>query len=147
MSCGFGIHLEEQSAVLDQVKMVVSSMRRKNKASLLPFQTGILISVEALRGLFNALKDLFNVKFILTARLNQDPVENIFSQIRGIGSSHPGPVDCANRLRLLLLGKNCQAIVENPAVAFEQDDSSSSDFDTGTNLMNEVTSRILTDEV
>ena len=147
MSCGFGIHLEEHSAVLDQVKMVVSSMRRKNKASLLPFQTGILISVEALRGLFNALKDLFNVKFILTARLNQDPVENIFSQIRGIGSSHPGPVDCANRLRLLLLGKNCQAIVENPAVAFEQDDSSSSDFDTGTNLMNEVTSRILTDEV
>ena len=146
MACGFGIHLEEQSAILAQVKMVVDSMRRKNKATLLPFQTGILISLEALNCLFNDLKARYKVKFILTSRLNQDPVENTFSQIRGIGSSHPGPVDCANRLRLLLLGKNCQAVVENPAVAFEPDDASSCNFDTGTILMNDVTSTILADQ-
>ena len=69
MACGFGIHLEEQSAILAQVKMVVGSMRRKNKATLLPFQTGILISLEALNCLFNDLKARYKVKFILTSRL------------------------------------------------------------------------------
>lgn len=146
MACGFGIHFQEQSAVLEKVKQVAGSMRRKNKSSLLPFQTGILISTAAIQGLYNDLKEKFNIKFILTSRLNQDPVENTFSQIRGMGSSHPGPVDSANRLRLLLLGRNAQAVVENPAVAFEQDDSSGSDFDCGTILMKEVTSQILTEE-
>jgi len=146
MACGFGLHLEEQSAVLDQVELVVGSMKRKNKWSLLPFQTGFLISIGALRGLFNDLKEKFNIKFILTSRLNQDSVETTFSQVRGMGSSHPGPVDCANRLRLLLLGRNAQAVVENPAVAFEPDDSSECHFNTGTILMKEVTAPILTDE-
>ena len=123
MACGFGIHLEEQNAVLEKVFSCVESMRQKGRRSLLPFQKGLLISIRALQGLYQDLSTNHQVKFILTARLNQDSVENTFSKIRGIGSSHPGPLDCKNRLRLILLGKNGTWIVEQPSVAMEMPES------------------------
>ena len=119
MACGYGIHLEEQNAVLEKVFSCVQTMRQKGRRSLLPFQKGMLISIRALQGLHQDLSKNHEVKFVLTARLNQDSVENTFSQVRGIGSSHPGPLDCKNRLRLILLGKNGTWIVEQPSVAIE----------------------------
>ena len=65
---------------------------------------------------YQDLKSSYHIDYLLTARLNQDPAENTFTQVRGIGHchTHPGPVDCANRLRLIMLGKNCNIIVDNP---------------------------------
>ncbi len=59
----------------------------------------------------NVIKN-FKVNYILTYKLHQDSVENIFSQIRGMGHQygHPTPVEASNRLRLILLSKNLSQI-------------------------------------
>ena len=126
LGCAFGKHFSEQSAILDQVSTCVETMHAIGKKSLLPFQKGMLISINALKGLYQDLKSFHHIEYLLTARLNQDPAENTFTQVRGIGHSHthPGPVDCANRLRLIMLGKNCNVIVENPSVAMEKEPKS-----------------------
>ena len=141
MACGFGVHFEEQNSVLEKVCSCVESMRQRGRRSLLPFQKGMMISIRALQGLYQDLNKNFQVPFILTSRLNQDSVENTFSQIRGIGSSHPGPMDCKNRLRLILLGKNGTAIVEQPSVAIEPTNSQEM-FDTSSLIMAKVVSNV-----
>ena len=40
-------------------------------------------------------------RFLLTSRLTQDALENLFSQIRGRGDSHPTPVKFRHNLRLI----------------------------------------------
>lgn len=51
-------------------------------------------SIRSLLGLFNDLRK-YDVKYILTARLNQDCLENFFCLVRGLGhfNDHPTPVD------------------------------------------------------
>ncbi|GBN26121.1 hypothetical protein AVEN_229752-1 [Araneus ventricosus] len=80
--------------------------KRKGK-SYLPFQKGFSIPVASLYGSYGDLKPL-NVKFILTSRLNQDCLENFFSQIRSIGHfyDHPLPSEEKHLIRMLLFGKN-----------------------------------------
>jgi len=55
------------------------------------------------------------LSFLLTAKLNQDALENVFSQIRALGgnNSHPNSVDTINRIRTLCLSKNVHAIVSD----------------------------------
>ena len=79
-----------------------------NKKTLLPFQNGLLLSITALKGLYEYLKDHHAVKYLLTAQLNQDCLENFFTQLRGLGHhyDHPSPVEAKNRFRLLLLARN-----------------------------------------
>uniref|UniRef100_T1IQE0 Transposable element P transposase n=1 Tax=Strigamia maritima TaxID=126957 RepID=T1IQE0_STRMM len=62
---------------------------------------GVLQDVKALNG-----------KYILTARLNQDCLENFFSRVRGIGQfyDHPLPADVRTRIRLLILGSSAGEI-------------------------------------
>jgi len=57
---------------------------------------------------------------LLTGKLTQDILENFFSLLRGIGgyNTHPGPVEAINRMRIILLGKDPEHIVYNPAVEF-----------------------------
>ena len=80
---------------------------------------------------------------MLTSRINQDSVENTFSQIRGIGSPHPGPVESKNRLRLILLGKNGKILVQNSSVVQEVTSSNDEiEFDNGVLIMKDVASGI-----
>ncbi|CAL1261083.1 unnamed protein product [Larinioides sclopetarius] len=53
-----------------------------------------------------------NVSSCNGSRLNQDCLENFFSQIRGVGHfyDHPLPSEVKHRIRLLLLGKNVDDI-------------------------------------
>ncbi len=48
----------------------------------------------------------------------QDPLENFFSQLRGLGGQnvHPTAVDAMQRIRLILIGENAEDLVSNPAV-------------------------------
>ena len=56
--------------------------------------------------LFEDLKSMYNVEYILTTRLNQDVVENLFSQLRYSGGSDPkfGALKFRQLLRDFILG-------------------------------------------
>lgn len=59
------------------------------------------------------LSEEFDVKYILTRRLNQDILENFFSYIRSMGATndHSTPVAVKNRLKWYILGKNSEYVV------------------------------------
>ena len=63
-----------------------------------------------IRSLLGIHRDLAakHVKYILTSRFNQDCLENLFSQIRGLGNfyDNPLPSEVKNRLRLLITEVN-----------------------------------------
>uniref|UniRef100_A0A182FWF1 Transposable element P transposase-like RNase H C-terminal domain-containing protein n=1 Tax=Anopheles albimanus TaxID=7167 RepID=A0A182FWF1_ANOAL len=72
----------------------------------------------------SAMSDMY--ESILNMRLNQDVLENFFSQIRQIGGvhDHPSPIRCLYRIRLLMLGKSSIVLLNqtsnNPAVGIER---------------------------
>lgn len=79
----------------------------------LPFQKGILISNESLKNLYNDIKIMFEntqypVTYIMTTRLNQDVVENLFAYIRATGACNDRPtaLDLRYRFRWYILGKH-----------------------------------------
>jgi hypothetical protein len=89
------------------------------------------MTIRSVQALYYDMKASYGTRYILTSRLNQDPEESFFSRIRGIGgtNTHPGPVEFADRFRLLLIGRNTDFIVQNaPVEAIEgkEDDNSES---------------------
>jgi hypothetical protein len=121
-ACGFGIHIDEQMSVLDRMRNNISSLRVIGKKTLLPFQKGFLISIASTKGLFAELKSE-GKQCLLTAHCNSDPAENFFSCLRTLGGSndHPGPVECMNRIRLLIMSRDAKIVVENSAVEIEEE--------------------------
>lgn len=98
---GYGAYLAEQNEALDFVlndfknyrfflkkendnATESDNMNRKVRENLLPCQEAFIISTMSLKGLWAYLKEEKKVplKFLLTSRLNQDALENYFSQIR-----------------------------------------------------------------
>lgn len=78
----------------------IKEMRVGKKATLLPFQKGILVCNKSLQEMFTYIKnkyssEIFQIKYILTRRLNQDILENFFSYLRSMdaGYDHPTPVE------------------------------------------------------
>lgn len=104
LRCGFGIKLETQNDILLQAKKYVQEMRIVGRANLLPFQKGWIISISSLIELLHFLQQ-YGLKYVITSRLNQDALESLFSQIRGLGHfyDHPLPIDFKYRLRQVLL--------------------------------------------
>nr|CAH7712823.1 unnamed protein product [Callosobruchus chinensis] len=74
--------------------------------------SGILLTNKSMAELYNYVHLTYGVKYILTSRLNQDVLENVFSYIRGTGGAndHPSPLEFRYRLRWYILGKNSAAI-------------------------------------
>ncbi len=121
---------ESQKSMLLKAKEEIGGMRIIDKKvllntgkiqpvkSLLPFQKGWVISIESSLALLSRLKEKYQAKFIMTSRLNQDIVENLFSRMRYMGgaNTHPGCVEFMNRLRLLILGQSSELIVETASV-------------------------------
>lgn len=62
----------------------------------------------SLKQLFDDQKTRYDVKYILTYRLNQDVLENFFGAIRSKGGlhDHPNSLEFKYRLRSYILGKN-----------------------------------------
>uniref|UniRef100_A0A182YRN3 Transposable element P transposase-like RNase H C-terminal domain-containing protein n=1 Tax=Anopheles stephensi TaxID=30069 RepID=A0A182YRN3_ANOST len=54
------------------------------------------------------MKAKHNIKFISTYKLNQDVLENFFSQLRQIGGvyDHPSALPCLYRIRMMIIGKS-----------------------------------------
>ena len=81
------------------------------RKQMVAFQKGILCSINSVRSLFDELrKEGFS--YLLTHKLHQDFVENLFSAIQGMGGSdtNPDPVTFCNRIRILKIQQNYDPI-------------------------------------
>ena len=96
---------------------------KPDSAALLPFQRGILLACKGMKQLFPYLKERYGFDYVLTKRLNQDFIENLFSVVRAIGATndHPDATDALDRLRLHMIGQDTGIVVENSSVKFEED--------------------------
>ena len=124
LECGFGVHLEEQTAVIQKMMKAVEKMRCLGKrAQNLPFQKGIMISSQSLLGLREALHKRYKVDFLLTSHLNQDCIENLFSRVRALGGSytHPTSTEFIYRMRKLIVGKASDLVIETAPVEMADD--------------------------
>lgn len=103
----YGTHIEEQELLFDNVYDTISKMKCIGKKTLQTFQKGILMHINGTRHLLNILKEN-GLQYLLTSKINQDALENLFSQLRTRGglNDHPSPLNALHRLRMILLGKN-----------------------------------------
>ena len=70
-----------------------------------PVQAGIKLSTTSVLDLHGNLMSSSETRFLLTSRLNQDALENVFSQVRGKGDSHPSIVAFRYNLRCVCLSQ------------------------------------------
>ena len=84
---------------------------KNERKEMVAFQKGILCSIQAVRSLWEELrKEGFS--YLLTHKLNQDIIENLFSAIRGMGGAdtNPDPVTFYNRIRILKIQEDYDPI-------------------------------------
>lgn len=82
----YGKDLEIQNKTLNEMIDTMSTMRciskkRKTETFLQVFQKGVIMSCRSLQSLYIDLKEKYNISYVLTHRLNQDCLENFFSQV------------------------------------------------------------------
>lgn len=132
ISFGFGLHANKQLEALEKMEALVHGMKvffRKRDGSLiprqtmLPFQQGILMSIASIRALLDYTKREYQATYILTAKVNQDFIENFFTQFRSLfgPNTHPSPVEAMQRYRILQIGQHSEIVAKNPSVAVEED--------------------------
>lgn len=103
----YSVNIDYQNNILDDVTSTIKDMRvGKIKTSLLPLQKGILLSNVSLKNHFEDLKQKFSagdrpVIYLITNRLNQDVIENLFGYIRAMRGINNilTPLDFHYRLR------------------------------------------------
>ena len=90
LSCALGgQHTYEQFNVLDRMLLFLEKFRVLHsttgniRESWLPWTHGLVCSIKSTKSIYEDLVVNGPFKFILTARLNQDFLENLFSRIRG----------------------------------------------------------------
>jgi hypothetical protein len=124
LECGFGVHFQDQAAVVNEMIKMAEVMRSgEKKTKNLPFQKGILISSKSLLSLFDDLRENRGIEFLLTSHLNQDCLENFFSRVRALGgtNTHPTTVQFIHRLKHLIVGKSSDLVVKTAPVQMEDD--------------------------
>jgi len=112
---GKSYYIQQQNSALKKMFNMIQNMRCIGKKNLQVFQTATLMSINSLKSLFRDMKKNYGVHFILTHKVNQDSLENLFSQLRLKGGSndHPTPLDTLNRLKILILGKSMIPVQAN----------------------------------
>ncbi len=120
-----------QEEILQRAKEEIGGMRVINNrvlqergvlqpvGHLLPFQKGWMVSIDAALELRHKLATQYGAKFLMTSRINQDVVENLFSRIRYLGACndyHPGPAEFKRRLKALLLARSADFVVNSAPV-------------------------------
>ena len=101
--CAQNTALVSSESLIRQSRKCLKETRRR---TLLPCQIGMLRCITSLRGLYAALSSTQgDFKYIMTSHLNQDCVENLFSQVRGMSGANqmPDAADFTARLRMLLM--------------------------------------------
>lgn len=116
---GYGIDLESQNSLIEEMNTFIKEMRAGSRKSLMPFQKGILLSNQSLMQLLPFLRSKFKIddsteiQYILTRLLDQDILENFFAHLRSMGGTydHPTPVEITNRLKWYILGRNADNVI------------------------------------
>lgn len=119
-SCkAYGQDLSAQDAIFQNMIDTMYTLRCCGRSGVQLFQKGIIVSIKSLQQLYIDLKCTLQISYILTHRLNQDILENLFSQIRTRGglNDHPSPLDALYRLRMIILGKNQGVLQANTNTA------------------------------
>ncbi|KAG5860367.1 hypothetical protein JTB14_026096 [Gonioctena quinquepunctata] len=77
----------------------------------------------SLKELFEEMEKRYGINFILTSKLNQDAVENLFGQLRSRGGldDHPTSMNLLYRLRMVVLGKTPGMVHEKTKVLRYED--------------------------
>ncbi|KAL4111850.1 hypothetical protein QTP88_015729 [Uroleucon formosanum] len=83
----YALDIDDQNKILSEMNTFIESLRVHSKGkqttSLKPFQKGILIINTSLKLMFEDLKERYpDIKYILTRRINQDLLENLFSALK-----------------------------------------------------------------
>ena len=100
----FGVFEQDQLEALSKMEMLVQNFYFRGKASPFPFERGVLAQIRCLRELYKSLDG--GCSPLLTCRLNQDCVENLFSCLRGTGAGphdHPDQLEAMQRAKIRLL--------------------------------------------
>lgn len=116
----YGLCLEEQDELLNEVYETILNMRCIGKQNLQLFQIALLMNINGTKLLLQILIEN-NLKYLLTSKINQDALGNLFSQLRSRGGlhDHPSPLNALHRLRMIILGKN-PGIVSNSSKTTDQ---------------------------
>ncbi|CAI6375222.1 unnamed protein product [Macrosiphum euphorbiae] len=81
-------------------------MRCIGKQNLQLFQKALIMNINGTKLFLQILMEN-NLKYLLTSKINQDALENLFSQLRSrSGLNDPSPLNALHRLRMIILGKN-----------------------------------------
>lgn len=108
----YGLNLKRQDSIIHDMDEFIKDLRLGNHTGLIEFQKGILRNNESLKSLFHYLKakysGYFKVDYILTRRLNQNILENLFFFLRAMGgpNDHPSDLNFKYRIRSFILGKH-----------------------------------------
>ncbi len=123
MRSGFRVYHHQQVAVMEEMHSAIDGLIVIGKKSHMIWQTGILTSTKALLLLYDHLKQEHGLEYILTRRINQDPLEHSFSVLRAMGGLHtnPGALNFQRRLRRLILGGMNNVVIENSLVNLGSD--------------------------
>ena len=90
LSCALGgPNTDDQLDVLDKMLEFLNNFRvlhsttGKIRIARMPWEHGMICSINATKGLYQDLVVNGPFEFLMTAKLNQDCLENLFSRIRG----------------------------------------------------------------
>jgi len=86
-----------------------------------PWQKGMLLTTNSILGLYRSLMAENGYSFLITGRFSQDCLENLFSQVRGLGDAHPSSVRFRHNLRHITLSH----LVAVPKNSFYETDEAS----------------------
>ena len=76
---------------LEGVQRTLASIKVEKSKTTLPCVHGFIMNINSLIGLFDELSQTYGFKFLLTIRLNQDPLENHFAIISGRAGFRDNP--------------------------------------------------------
>ena len=110
----------DKLAALKQAVDVVVNLKFSGRNAWKPIQAGIQLSTASVIDLHHELVLSGAYSFLLTGRLTQDCVENLFSCIRGRGDMHPSPVHFRHNLRTISLSQYMDTAANT---CYTQDDS------------------------
>jgi len=91
----------QKLASLHEMLDVIREVKFSGKACWKPIQSGIQLSTKTVLDLYSDLVTNGCYNFLMTGRLTQDCVENLFSCVRGHGDAHKSPVHFRHNLRLI----------------------------------------------
>lgn len=122
--CPYGMKKERQDELLDCVTTWFTNLRVGDRRSYAPFQKAWIMNIRSLRELFDDMHGRYNTNYILTARLNQDYLENLFSQIRGINGfkNNPDALEFMYRMKSIV----CNSNLNSPTTGSVQPDAEES---------------------